>query len=251
MKRMDNPKGNYAFLTGIAPYSSGVVALPGYEIVHLILRKPLPYREGFEFIERHLEKMQRPRHALCGIQLRIPRAFSFEGFSQFNAGYLDLLNNWDLPVDGINPVARTNVAPEIRAPQEAVLYAFSFTIPATDNAVPPTFIIAGAGELRDGDLAPGNIVRAGETGLAAMREKARFVIGIMQARLSGLQMEWADVTTVDVYTVHPLHHLLAEELLIPLAEAARHAIRWYFSRPPISGLEYEMDMRGVQKELWL
>ena len=49
----------------------------------------------------------------------------------------------------------------------------------------------------------------------------------------------------------PLHHLLAEELLIPMQEAARHAVRWYYSRPPISGLEYEMDMRGVRKEFYL
>ena len=76
-------------------------------------------------------------------------------------------------------------------------------------------------------------------------------MGIMQTRLSGLQMNWADVTTVDLYTVHPLHHLLAEELLIPMQEAARHAVRWYYSRPPISGLEYEMDMRGVRQEFYL
>ena len=76
-------------------------------------------------------------------------------------------------------------------------------------------------------------------------------MGIMQARLSGLQMNWADVTTVDIYTVHPLHHLLAEELLTPMGDAARHTVRWYYSRPPISGLEFEMDMRGVRQELWL
>ena len=76
-------------------------------------------------------------------------------------------------------------------------------------------------------------------------------MGIMQSRLSGLQATWAQVTTVDIYTVHALHHLLAEELLIPMQEAARHAVRWYYSRPPISGLEYEMDMRGVRRDLYL
>ena len=76
--------------------------------------------------------------------------------------------------------------------------------------------IAGAGELKEGNLSPDNIVRAGETGMDAIREKMKFVIGIMQARLSGLQVKWTEVTTVDVYTVHPLHSLLAEELLIPM-----------------------------------
>ena len=253
MKLIGNPKGNYNFLTGIAPYSSGVVAMPGYEIVHIIMHNPLPYRKGFDFIDRHLKALKRPRHALCAIQLRIPRPFSFEGFSEFNQGYLDILSEWDLPVDGINPIARTNVAPEVRPPAEAVLYAFSYTVPmdGDDHKLPPTFIIAGAGELREGNLSPDYIVRAGETSTDAIQEKVKFVMGIMQARLSGLQMKWSDVTTVDIYTVHPLHPLLAEELLIPMEEAARHTVRWYYSRPPISGLEFEMDMRGVRQELWL
>ena len=32
--------------------------------------------------------------------------------------------------------------------------------------------------------------------------------------------------------------------------AAVHGVRWYPSHPPIVGLEYEMDMRGVARE-WL
>ena len=253
MKRIDNPAGNYRFLTGIAPYSSGVAAMPGYEIVHVIMRKALPYRKGFDFIDGHLKASGRSKKALCAIQLRIPQPFSFEGFSTFNQGYLDILSDWDLPVDGVNPIARTNVAPEVGPPDEAVLYSFSYTVPVnSENApAPPTFIIAGAGELKQGNLSPENIVRADETSTDAMLEKTKFVMGIMQARLSGLNMNWADVTTVDIYTVHPLHHLLADELLTPMAEAVKHTVRWYFSRPPISGLEFEMDMRGVRKELYL
>ena len=251
MKRIANPKGGYYFLTGIAPYSSGVAAMPTNEIVHVIMRNSLPYRKGFEFIQSHLASLGRPRQALCAIQLRIPRPYSFEEFSEFNQGYLDILDKWDLPIEGVNPVARTNVAPEVEPPEEAVLYAFSYTVPQENNNLPPTFIIAGAGELKEGALSPDYIVRAGETGTNAVREKVKFVINIMQSRLSGLQVKWAEVTTVDIYTVHPLHHLLTEELLIPMQEAARHAVRWYYSRPPISGLEYEMDMRGVRQEFYL
>ena len=54
MRLVDNPKGNYRFLTGIAPYSSGVVAMPGYEIVYTVLQQPLPYRQGFDLIDPHL-----------------------------------------------------------------------------------------------------------------------------------------------------------------------------------------------------
>jgi hypothetical protein len=85
----------------------------------------------------------------------------------------------------------------------------------------------------------------------AVRGKVKFVIGIMQLRLSGLQVKWAEVTAVDICPVHPLHHFLAEELLIPMQEAARHAVRGYYTRPPITGLEYEMDMRGVRQEFYL
>ena len=251
MKLIRNPEGNYNFLTGIAPYSSGVAAMSGYEIVHVIMRNPPPYRKGFDFIDGHLKALGRPRQALCAIQLRIPRPFSFEGFAEFNRGYLDILSEWDLPVDGVNPIARTNVSPEIRPPEEAVLYAFSYTVPVDTGGAPSTFIIAGAGELRDGNLSSDYIVKAGDTSTGAIREKVKFVMGIMQARLSGLQMNWADVTTVDIYTVHPLHHLLAEEILTPMGDAARHTARWYYSRPPIFGLEFEMDMRGVRQELWL
>jgi hypothetical protein len=251
MKRLANPKGGYHFLTGIAPYSSGVASMSGHEIVHVIMRNPPPYRKGFEFIDRHLAALGRPRQALCAIQLRIPRPFSFEEFSEFNQGYLDILDQWGLPVDGVNPVARTNVAPEVGPPEEAVLYAFSYTVPLENDNLPPTFIIAGAGELREGTLSPDFIVRSGDTGRDAVREKVKFVIGVIQSRLAGLKVNWAEVTTVNIYTVHPLQHLLAEELLIPIQQAARHAVRWYYSRPPISGLEYEMDMRGVHRELYL
>lgn len=251
MKRIPNPKGGYYFITGIAPFSSGVAAMPGNEIVHVIMRTPLPYRKGFEFIDSQLAALGRPRHALCAIQLRVPQPFSFEEFSVFNQGYLDILDEWDLPLDGVNPVARTNVAPEVGPPVEAVLYAFSYTVPLENDNLSPTFIISGAGELREGKLSPDYIVRAGETSIDAVREKVKFVIGVMQSRLSELQAKWAQVTTVNIYTVHPLHHFLTEELLIPMQEAARHAVRWYYSRPPISGLEYEMDMRGVRKELYL
>src|SRR4051794_21079196 len=71
---------------GIAPYSCGVISTPGYEVVHVTLHGPLPYRDGFDLIERHLASEDRPRTALCGIELRSPRPFSFEGFARFNEG---------------------------------------------------------------------------------------------------------------------------------------------------------------------
>src|SRR5262245_27063534 len=192
MRLTDNPKGNYRFLTGIAPYSSGVVAMPGYEIVYTVLQQPLPYQQGFALIAQHLAGLNRPRQALCAIALRSPQPFTFAGFAEFNGGYQQLLAEWELPVDGQNPIARTNVAPEVAPPGEPSLYAFAYTIPS--EAASPTFVIAGAGELHEGKLAAEAIVRAGETSPNAMQEKAAHVMGIMQARLQGLQMTWPAVT---------------------------------------------------------
>ncbi|MGQ9585839.1 MAG: 2-amino-5-chloromuconate deaminase CnbZ [Anaerolineae bacterium] len=248
---LDNPKGNYCFLAGIAPYSSGVVAMPGYEIVHATFQHPLPYRQGFEWIHQHLTTLGRPRAALCAIELRLPAPLSFAGFAEFNQGYQALLEKWDLLVEGQNPVARTNVAPVIEPPAEPSLYAYSFTIPTGTGKISPTFVIAGAGELTGSALSPQAVVRAGETTAEAMQEKAAHVLRTMQARLHSLGRTWSDVTTVDIYTAHPIHSFLASEILQNIGPTAIHGVHWFLSRPPIADLEFEMDLRGVRKEVRL
>ena len=241
--------GHYRFLPGIAPFSSGVVAIAGYQVVHATLRAPIPWRDGFGLIDRHLRAENRPRAALCAIELRSPAPFSFDGFDSFNAGYQALLAEWKLHVDGENPIARTNVAPVTGPPREPSLYAFSYTVP---GATPrPTFIVAGAGEMRDRTLGVEGIVRHGDTSPEAMREKARFVMNIMQERLRGLGADWSRVRVIDVYTAEAIHSFLLDEILRPAGPAAIHGVRWFPSRPPIRGLEFEMDLRGVARELVL
>lgn len=249
MELLDNFKGNYRFLTGIAPYSSGVAAMPGYEIIHAVLRSPLPLAGGFELIDRHLAGQNRPRQALCAIELRSPRPFSFEGFAEFNQSYQHILAGWELLVEERNPVARTNVAPVVQAPAQPSLYAFSYTAPAAGS--PPTFVIAGAGDLADQRLSPGAIIRAGDVSPEAMQEKAALVMSAMQARLAGLQLDWPHVTTVDIYTVQPLQPYLASAILEKMGPAAIHGVHWHYCWPPISGLEFEMDMRGTRREIWV
>jgi hypothetical protein len=241
------PDGGYRFLPGIAPFSSGAAASPGYQVVHATLRAPIPWREGFALIDRHLQAEGRPRAALCAIELRSPAPFSFDGFDTFNAGYRSLLTEWKLLIDGENPIARTNVAPVVGAPPEPSLYGFGYTIPG--GTPRPTFIVAGAGEMRERGVGVEGIVRHGETSAAAMREKAAHVMGIMQARLLGLGAAWSDVTVIDIYTPQPIEPFLTETVLVPAGPAAIHGVRWFPSRPPVIGLEYEMDLRGVAREL--
>ena len=243
------PGGGYRFLPGIAPFSSGAVASSGYQVVHATLRALLPWRDGFTLIDRHLHAEGRPRAALCAIELRSRAPFSFEGFDAFNAGYRALLTDWKLLVDGENPIARTNVAPVVGAPTEPSLYGFGYTIPG--GTPRPTFIVAGAGEMRERGVGVAGIVRHGETSAAAMREKAAHVMRIMQARLQGLGAMWADVTAIDIYTAEPIESFLADTVLAPAGAAAIHGVRWFPSRPPVIGLEYEMDLRGVAREIFV
>lgn len=250
MQLIDNLHGGYRFLSGIAPYSAGVLAAPGYEIVRVTLHAPLPYRLGFDLIERHLAEQGRPRAALCAVELRAPRPWSFAGFASFNAEYQRLLAEWKLQIDGHNPIARTNVAPQMAAPTQPALYAFSYSTPTSAPDPRQTFVLAGAGELPEGVLSADAIVRGGETSAAAIEAKAAFVMELMRERLAGLGADRANLTAVNLYTLHSAEPFLAKVILDALGPAAIHGVHWHYSRPPIAGLEFEMDMRGVRRELW-
>jgi hypothetical protein len=244
----DHPTGNYRFIPGITAFSSGVIAMPGHQIVHATLGVPRPWRQGFALIEAHLREQGRGRTALCGIELRSPAPFTFDGFAKFNEGYRAVLAEWGILVGDDNPIPRTNVAPVFAAPTEPSLYAFAYTIPGVTST--PTFVVAGAGEMGDRSQGADGIVRKGETSPEAMKEKARFVMGIMQDRMRGLGAEWTRATTIDVYTAQPIFGYL-EDILKPAGPAAIHGLRWFPSRPPIQGLEFEVDLRGVGRELIL
>ena len=250
MALSDHPVGNYRFLPGIAPYSCGVVSSPGFEIVNVTFQKPVPYRRGFDEIARFLAVQGRPKTALCGVALRSPKPFTFPGFAAFNAEYAKILEEWGVFVNGVNPVARTNVAPVICAPSEPVLYSFSFSKPCPAGQ-PTTFVVAGAGELPEGVLAREGIVALGDTSVEGLKTKARFVMDLMESRLKGLGVNWSMVNAIDVYTAHSLTPLLPEIILGRIGESSIHGAIWHYTRPPIEEIEYEMDVRGTRTELTL
>jgi hypothetical protein len=245
-----HPLGNYRFLRGIAPYSCGVVSLPGYEIIHVTFQEPPAYREGFERIAEFLQSRNRPKSSLCSISLRCPQPYTFLGFKQFNDEYAAILNDWKVHVDGVNPVARTNVAPEFAAPSAPVLYGFAFSSPCVEN-LKPTFVVAGAGELPEGILDRNSIVALGDTSANGIATKASFVMKLMSSRLEGLGVTWELASRINVYTVHSISALLPSTILSPIGRTAIHGVQWHFSRPPVEEIEYEMDVRGVRNELVL
>lgn len=244
MAAAENPRGGYIYLPAGFPFSSGAAAMPGYEVVNAVFRRPVPWRDGFAAIESQLSAANRPKQALCGVELRCPAPMTPDGFHEFNKGYRAILEDWDIIIDGVNPVGRTNVSPVVNPPAETLMYGFSYTI---ENAnAPRTFCGAGGGETQ-GD----GIVREGDTSPDGMRAKTARVMDIMEERLCGLGMQWPDVTAVNVYTANTAADWLAPQLLARMGADAVHGIHWHLSRPPIIGLDFEMDLRGTRTRHWL
>jgi len=237
--------GGYRYIPAVFQYSGGVAAEPGFAIVRMRFRRPVPLTEGFARVERAIREAGRPLTAFCACELRSPAPFTEEGFRAFNEIYAGTLRQWGAMHGDVNPVARSNVCPEIDPPRGPSFHAFCFTVAAM--APLPTFVVAGSGEATEGK---GNYrdhtVRFGETSPDAIREKARFVLGEMERRLSLLGFSWADTTATQLYTVHDPHPFLADEIV--RRGAARSGLTWHYARPPVRDLEYEMDCRAIAEE---
>lgn len=242
------PPGNYRYIPAVFQYSGGAVAEPGFAIERVTFREWLPLDEGFRRAEAVIRAAGRPLTAFCACELRSPAQFSEAGFIAFNQRYCETLARWGIydPATKANPVARSNVCPEIGPPTEPCFHAVSFTVPAVGGAA-PSFVVSGSGEAPEGKGAYGNyIVRRGETTPDAMVEKARSVLGEMERRLALLGAGWRQTTATQVYTVHDIHPFLGSEIV--RRGAARTGVSWHLARPPVVELEYEMDCRGVTVE---
>jgi hypothetical protein len=242
---VDFSAGGYRFIPSVFQYSGGAAALPGHAIQRVRFRTPVPLAQGFARIERLITDAGRPLTSFCACELRSPAPFTEQGFRAFNEIYVVTLEKWGLFDGKVNPVARSNVCPEIDPPAEPSFHAFSFTVAAADAA--PSAVISGGAEAREGSASyRERIIRYGETTPDAMLEKARHVLGEMERRLATLGLRWADTTATQVYTVHDLHPFLAGEIV--RRGAAHSGLTWHYARPPVRDLEYEMDCRAVIRE---
>jgi hypothetical protein len=161
--------------------------------------------------------------------------------------YAGTLERWGIIREGVNPVARTNVCPAFSPPAEPSLYAFSYTVPASQGAR-GSFIVAGGGEAPEGKSNyHDHIVRRGDTTPEGLREKLRYVMAEMQRRLAALGFSWRDAISTQAYTVHDIGALVQNEIVA--RGAATGGLEWHFARPPIVGLDYEMDVRGAAREI--
>jgi len=140
--------GNYRFIPSVFQYSAGAAADEGYEIERVRFDRLVPLAEGFALAAKFIQEAGRPLTAFCACELRSPAAFSEEGFRAFNLHYVKTLSEWGIFDGTTNPVARSNVCPEIDPPSEPSFYAFSFTRPTRRTT--STFVIAGGAEAREG-----------------------------------------------------------------------------------------------------
>jgi hypothetical protein len=241
------PKAGYRYVKGVFQYSAGVAALPGFTLRRARLRQVMPLEEGFDFIEAHLRSEGLEPAAFCACELRSPAPFSEEEFAAFNRVYVGTLERWGLIRDGVNPVARTNVCPEFHKPPGPGFHAFTYAVPDSTNQT-GSFVIAGSGEAPEGKgTYRDNAIRLGDVSADGLREKAVWVFGEMERRMAALGFGWADTTGSHVYTVHDIHPFLASGAVVP-AGALACGLTWHFARPPVQGLDYEMDARGVAYE---
>ncbi len=242
--------GGYRYIPAVSQYSAGVAAEPGFRIDRARFSRIVALREGFELIEHALAAVGRSTAAFCACELRSPKPFTEAEFREFNAVYIEALGRWGLIEGGVNPVARSNVCPELDPPSEPGFYAFSYTVP--DSSAKDSFVVAGSAEAPEGrDNYRDHAIARGDVSTEGLRAKARWVLGEMENRMRMLGVGWDSATATQVYTVHDFHPFIGEELV--RRGAMRGGLVWHFNRPPVKELEYEMDCRGVSLErmLWL
>lgn len=239
------PDSGYRYLPGVFQYSCGVGALPGFALERVRFSKVVPLKEGFARIAETLKQAGRPLTAFAACELRSPAPFTEQGFRDFNEIYIRTLEEWGIMKNRLNPIARSNVCPKIDPPSEPGFYAFSFTTVAPD--APQSFVIAGSGESAEGkgDYRD-NIVRYGDTSPSGMLEKAKWVLGEMERRMQAFGGDWSKTTGAQLYTVHDVYALLGCEF--GRRGVLSNGLTWHLNRPPVEGLEFEMDCRRVHAE---
>ncbi len=245
---LDLPERGFRFVEGVFQYSAGVAAIAGHRIERARFANPIPLHEGFTRIQAHLASLGLPPTAFAACELRSPEPFTEEGFVTFNRAYFGVLEKWGVIIGGLNPIARSNVCPELHKPDCPSFHAFSYAVPAA--GAPASFVIAGSGESAEGkgDYRD-NTVAYRDLSTAGMRAKIRHVMAEMERRMTALGFTWSDTTATQVYTVHDLFLHFAEEIVT--RGAAQHGATWQFCRPPVVDLEFEVDCRGVMTEIML
>ena len=249
MPLIDHPWGDYRFLPGIAPYLCGVVSnrLRGRP------RHPPSPRSLRSGLRGHRGPTGGPgatEGRPFGDRTPLALALFLPGVRRVQRRICPVPGGMGLFVEGVNPVARTNVARRWTRPPSRSSTASRIR----DLAIRPCCRPSSS-------PVPGNFPRASWRPRAssgpeiprrgALPPRHSLSWTSMENRLRGLEADWPGVNAIGVYTIHPIATMLPEIILGRAGAAATHGVRWFYSRLPIVGIEYEMDLRGVRTELRL
>ena len=112
-------------------------------------------------------------------------------------------------------------------------------------------MLAGVPEVASREGGKREVVAAGDVSLEGLRRKNACILEALGGLLREMNLNWSEASAVNLYTVHDLHPLFATELLPALGTAAYRGIRWHYARPPVLGLELEIDGYAAREELVL
>jgi hypothetical protein len=233
---------SYRYIPGNSAYSAGVAAEAGYSIVRLTFMEAPTVPEAFLSLDRELEARSLEATAVVGFELRSPGPASLAAFNRFNSAYEHLLAERGMLRDGVNPVARTNVAP-VQSPPDDVVVAAAFVVRPCAIAGGADFVIAGSGEVA-GSPARENIVAFGDVSPEGLAQKADFVLGEMLSRLTAVGAGPGDPNIINAYTAHDICGL-PEMIERRLTAAGKCGYVHWRATPPVAGLEFEMDCRRI------
>ncbi len=247
--------GGYRYIPSVFQYSAGVAAESGFRLEQARFKSPVPIQNAFAIVERHLTQIGRPFTSFAHCELRSPGQFDDNGFIEFNKRYVGTLQKWGIyqaqnaGTKAINPVARTNVCPEFFGPQEISMLAFTYTVPcATDSNA--NFVLSGGGDARPGsEPYKDRIIAYGDHSQSGLQLKVEFVIQEMEKRLKSLGFTWSDVACTQAYSAHNIGGLV--ESLLASRGFMRTGLSWHFARPPVMGLDFEMDLRGAVNQVYV
>ena len=231
--------GAYRYLP-MGQFCSGVRAAPGFALRRVRFLRPLPIAQGMAAARRIIDVAGRPPAALAACELRSPLALPRDEFIAFNERYLQALRDNGFPATAPYPVGRSNLAPILSPPAEAVLFAFTFTVPAED-AGGRDYLISGKPE-----SSPEGVVGGDDISDEGMRVKARFVMDELRARVAELDADWSAITGAQCYTVRPLGPVL--DLVMGELPLAWGGLTLVPATPPVTGLYFEVDVRSVSQE---
>lgn len=238
--------GGYRYIKGSLAYSLGVAALPGFRLERVRFQSPIPLEEAFRRIADILSSANRPPSALASCELRSPSQFTEATFGTFNERYVGIVRAFGHSgIAETNPISRTNVCPADYTLSDTCVYAFSYTV--EDRGSRPSFVLAGAVDLMDGEGDLHDLIVAfGQVDAAGIRKKVGHALGDLEKRLSLFGFDWSMITGNGVYCVREILQALTDE--ISARGATRAGTTWHLCRPPIGGLEFEMDIRSITVE---